>query len=93
MNNFAGVLRNTLCALVLVLVVGSGALMAQVSISIPSISVVPGETLKIPVNVGDITADSVGSYQFVVTCDTTIIRFTGVDVAGTISEAWGATAN
>ncbi len=67
------------------LAVWGARLEAQVPVGIPTISVVAGSVVRIPVNVGDLTGKDVTSFEFVVSCDTNVVRFTGVDQENTLS--------
>jgi hypothetical protein len=88
MKTFAWSFRSALMGLLLVLSAGSHTLRAQVAVSLPSMSVLPGSTFSIPVNVGSLTGLDVSAFQFNVTCDTNIAMLTGIDENATLSSGW-----
>jgi flagellar hook assembly protein FlgD len=93
MKTFARTFRS-ICFMLALLVVGWGGVYAQtVQVTIPNTAVQPGSTVNIPINVGSLTGLSVTAYEFVVSCDTTILRFTGVNSTGTLSDGLGPVAN
>ena len=65
---------------------GGRTLRAQVSVEIPKLSAKAGTTVRIPLNVGDLTGKDVTSFEFVVACDTTLLRFSGIDQEKTLSS-------
>ncbi|HCA80003.1 MAG TPA: hypothetical protein DEP53_09750, partial [Bacteroidetes bacterium] len=80
--------------LFLLMIAAGGTLVGQsVNVTIPNASALPGATLTIPVNVGDLTGLNVTAFEFEVVCDSTIIRFTGVESSGTLSQGLGPVAN
>src|SRR5512147_3224951 len=85
MKNFANTFRTLVFGLALVLFSGWETLLAQVTVTIPSMSVLPGATITIPVNVGDLAGQNVTAFEFEAVCDSAIIRFTGVESSGTLS--------
>jgi len=77
-----------------ILTMGVFAAEAQLTMSVSTLSAVPGAQVKIPVNIGNVSStNNIGSYEFEMTCDTTIIRFTGVDGVGTLCESAAPTFN
>jgi hypothetical protein len=77
----------------LLMVFGSVIASAQVTITLPNPSTGPNTSLMIPVNVSSLTGLNVVSYEFTAICDTTFVKFTGVDVAGTVSNGLSPLAN
>ena len=80
-------------ALLLGLLVGWGTLQAQVSVSAPTMVAAPGDLVRIPVSVGNLTNLGVSSVELILSCDTTIVRITGYDLTGTVIDGWLASAN
>jgi hypothetical protein len=72
---------------------GAMNLSAQIPIGVPKISASTGTDIRIPLNVGDLTGQNVTSFEFVVSCDTNIIRLTGIDQEGTLSTGLTMFAN
>ena len=70
-----------------------GCLHAQVPVAIPRLSVLPGAVVRIPLNIGDLSGKDVTSFEFVVACDTTVLRFSGVDQEKTLSSGLTMFAN
>jgi hypothetical protein len=70
-----------LSALLLVSAVG----LAQVTVSLPTVTYKIGTTQTIPITVGDLTGKGAISFQFTVTYDTSIVSITGVTTTGTLS--------
>jgi len=65
----------------------AGWVSADVNVSIPNTQGDTGQSISIPVNVSQITAeDSVIAYQFVVTFDENVLDATGVTRTGTLSD-------
>ena len=60
-----------------------------VDVTIPNQSGDSGQSISIPVNVGDLTGLGVISYQFKVTFDENVLDATGVTSSGTLSETSG----
>ncbi len=80
--------------MVLALVSMASVLNGQVRVSLPNQTVLPGAQLSIPVSVDNLSlAQNVDAYGFVVTCDTTIMSFYGIDVSGTLSTGWFTSAD
>ena len=79
--------------LLLGLLFGWGTLQAQVSVSAPTMVAAPGDLVKIPVSVGNLTNLGVSSVELILSCDTTIVRITGYDLTGTVIDGWLASAN
>jgi hypothetical protein len=66
----------------------------QVTVTIPASSLLPGTSVKIPVNVGSTTGANITAFEFVITCDTTIMTLDGVDATGAITAgSWSLLAN
>jgi hypothetical protein len=94
METFVKRTRNRLFGLVVMMVACWGMLFAQqIPITLPALSVLPGTTVNMPVNVGSVTGQNVTAYEFIVTCDTSIMSFTGVVDAGTLSSGLGPLVN
>jgi hypothetical protein len=93
MRTFAQTFQRTSLWLVVLLLVAGGTAFAQVPVSLPNLTAQPGATVTIPVTVGSLTASNIGSYDFEVSCDTTILRFTGADGSGTLSNGLFVVAN
>lgn len=90
-NSFA---RRALWLALLMTAAGFSLVEAQVTLSVPGLSAAPGSQVKIPVNVENVSStNNIGSYEFEMTCDTTIIRFAGVDGVGTLCESAAPTVN
>lgn len=79
--------------MLLALIIGTAVLHSQIAVTLTSISGVPGSTLKIPVNVADLTGKDVSSFEFVVSCDTTVVRLSGIEQKGTLSQGLTMFAN
>jgi len=77
----------------LYLCVACGALQAQVNVRLPALTTKTGSDVKIPVTVPDLNKENITSFEFVVLCDTTIIRFTGTEQEGTLSAGLMMFAN
>ena len=78
----------------LMLTVGWTVAEAQITLTVPSVSAIPGSQVLIPVNIGNVdVTNNVGSYEFEMTCDSTIIRFTGAEAAGTLCAGAAPTVN
>lgn len=95
MNTFVKNFRLAICGIALGLTAGGGIALAQVpiAVTIPNSGALPGAAITIPVNVGDLTGRNVTSYEFEVWCDSTIIRFTGIQSSGTLSAGLGPVEN
>jgi hypothetical protein len=70
-----------------------GTLQAQVNVSVPALTLKAGSEVQIPVKVTDLGREKITSFEFVVVCDTAIIRFTGVEQTGTLSNGLMMFAN
>jgi len=77
--------RRSVSSTVGLLCVVWGTLLAQVPVSLPNLSARGGSELKIPVNVGDLSGLAVTSFEFVVQCDTNVVRLSGIDQERTLS--------
>jgi len=64
---------------------------ADVTVTIADTAGFPGDTLKVPIRVSDLTGLEVYSYQFKLHYDSTVVRAIGVDSAGTLTEGWDRT--
>ena len=93
MNSYARNLRSTLYAFLLLAIVASGKMLAQVTVTVPDIVALPDSSVEIPINVSSVTGLSVIAFEFIVTCDPSILTLDGVDVNGTLSSGWGPIAN
>jgi len=83
-------MRQTSIFLIFLLFIAS-PIFADVFVTLPDTSSFPGDTLKVPINVSDLTGLEVYSYQFKIKYDTTIIRALGIDPTGTLTETWEKT--
>jgi hypothetical protein len=92
-QSIEGRMRSTILVLALLLCAGWGTLCAQVKVIVPALTLKAGSNVQIPVNVGDLAKENVTSFEFVVVCDTVIIRFTGVEQTGTLSNGLMMFAN
>lgn len=73
---------------------GNVVVPAIVFTGVPTTGIRAGQTIKIPVNVSQITdPNNVLSYNFSVTFDPAVINLTNVDLVGTKSEGWTAAVN
>ena len=79
--------------LVLLLFLVSATSLGQVTLSLPNTAASPGSTFSIPVNIAIPAGQNVGSFEFEVLCDTSIMKFTGIDDAGTKTSGNPPTAN
>jgi len=52
-----------------------------------------GDTLSVPINVDDLAGTPVTSYQFSLSYDASLLAFSGLDLAGTLSQTWVVDAN
>ncbi len=77
----------------LLLSAGGSELRAQIPMTIPKLTVQAGTVISIPINVGDLSGKDVTSFEFVVSCDTTFLRFSGVDQEKTLSSGLTMFAN
>jgi hypothetical protein len=93
MKTHAKTLLRSSLVLLLLLMVGLTAGYSQIAVNIPVTVAAAGSSVKIPINVGSLTGQSVTAYEFEVLCDSTILRFTGVDASGTLSDGLGPVAN
>jgi hypothetical protein len=50
--------------------------------------VTEGANILIPVDISDVSAESVTAYGLIVQCDPDILAFTGVQEQGTLTEGW-----
>jgi hypothetical protein len=71
-------------ALLLVSAIG----VAQVAVTLPSVTAKVGTNQSIPITVGDLTGKGVVSYQFTITYNPAIVTITGV-TAGPLATAFG----
>ena len=62
-----------------------GPATAQISVRLSEICASPDSSILIPLYVGDLSGKDVTSFEFVVSCDTSVLRLTGIDQAGTVS--------
>src|SRR5690606_30782308 len=68
------------------LLVGATPALAQVSVSLPSVTAAAGESGTLDLTVGDLTGEDVIAYQFTVSFDPSVVQLTGVNSAGTLSD-------
>ncbi len=66
---------------------------AQVDVSLPTILAESGETAVLPITVGDLTGENVTAFQFTISYDTNVVKITGFDETGTLSEGMSITPN
>jgi hypothetical protein len=92
-RTFAENLRCLFAGCLLVLSTGGMRLHAQVPMTVPKLSVQGGTIVRIPVSVGDLSGKDVTSFEFVVVCDTTVLRLSGVDQDKTLSDGMTMFAN
>ena len=87
--------RNRFFGLVVLMVACWGMLFAQqVAVTLPAASVLPGSSVTIPVNVGSTTGLNITAFEFIVTCDSTIMTLDGVDATGALSAGtWSLLSN
>lgn len=76
-----------------VTMIGTATLFCQVPINVPKLSAHPGVDLKIPLTTGDLSGQNVTSFEFVVSCDTSVLKLTGVEQEGTLSTGLTMFAN
>ncbi len=81
----------TICFVLIVL--AQLELNAQVRVSLPTLTSNPERTIKIPIMVENIRKQDVTSFEFVVSCDTSVLRLLGVDQKGTLTEGLMMMAN
>jgi hypothetical protein len=80
-------------ALGLLLPVLHSTLSAQIQVKLPEMTAQAGSELSIPLMIGGLGGEKVTAFEFVVSGDTSIVRFTGVEQGGTISEGLTMFAN
>ena len=87
--------RNRIFGVIVLMVACWGMLFAQqVPVTLPALSVLPGTSVSIPIVVGSTTGANITAFEFVVTCDTTIITLDGIDATGTLSTGtWSLLSN
>jgi hypothetical protein len=81
---------SAVCLLVSVLF---SSLTAQVQVRLPEMTAQAGNVITIPVTIGDLGSEKVTAFEFVVSCDTTVVRLSGVEQGGTLSEGLTMFAN
>lgn len=62
------------------------SLIAQVRVSLPNVTSTPGRIFTIPVSVGTIEEEKITAFEFVVSCDTSVMKLLGVEQKGTRTE-------
>ena len=77
-----------LLALVLMAGLGADLATAQIAVSLPNLSGAMGQSLQIPITVGDLTGKGVVSYQFTVTYNSSVLSITSIVTSGTISASF-----
>ena len=75
------------------LLIGATPSMAQVSVSLPAVTAVAGESGTIDLTVGDLTGENVIAYEMTVEFDPDVVQLTGVSTAGTLSEGLEVSPN
>lgn len=86
MRSFKISVIKLLSVFALMLMLGTSIAFAQVSVTFPTVSGAVGSSTTVPITVGDLTGQNVGSYQFTLFYDKTIVDVTGIETAGTKSE-------
>lgn len=61
----------------------------SISVSIPDTSAAPGDTINIPIFVGDVTETQIKSVDLSIELNSNILTPTNVHSSGTLSENWG----
>ena len=61
---------------------------AQIPVEIPETSAEKGESINIPVNVGNLSGQGVIAYQTLIKYDVNILELIGISVNSTLSEIW-----
>jgi len=89
MRNSRTIIKRVAIALSALLLVSAIGL-AQVTVSLPTVSYKVGTTQTIPITTGDLTGKGVIAYQTVITYDKTILTVTGVTTTGTLSATFPA---
>ncbi len=69
-----------------VCLLGARLSLGQISVRLPTVQATVNTSGVVPVEVGDLTGQSVTAFQFIVTYDPTIIEITGVSGDGTLSD-------
>lgn len=87
--------RNRIIGLIVSIVACWGMLSAQqISVTIPATSVQPGTSVSIPVVIGPIGAANITAFEFVITCDSTIMTLDGVsNTSLPIDSTWSLVSN
>jgi hypothetical protein len=78
-------LTSSLFGIIVLMVFGTFIGSAQVTITLPNPSAGPNASLTIPVNVSSLTGLSVTAFEFIALCDTSFVKFDGIDASGTLS--------
>ena len=86
MRNSRTIIKRVAIALSALLLVSAVGL-AQVTVSLPTVTSKVGTTQAIPIAVGDLTSKGAIAFQTVISYDKTIIKMTGVTTTGTLSSA------
>lgn len=81
--------RESILILFLFLIFITTTARADVNVNLPTTSAYPNDTLRVPVNVSNLTGLGIYSYQFKIKYDTTVVKAIGVDSARTLTESWG----
>jgi len=89
MRNSRMIINRVAIALSALLLISSVGL-AQVTVSLPTVSYKVGTTQTIPITTGDLTNKGVIAFQTVINYDKTIIQVTGVTTTGTLSATFPA---
>jgi len=89
MRNSRKIIKRVAIALSALLLVSAFGL-AQVTVSIPTVSYKIGTTQTIAINTGDLTSKGVIAFQTVITYDKTILKITGVTTTSSLSAAFPA---
>lgn len=66
---------------------------SQVKLASPDLVARSGSTLSIPITIGNLTELNVTGFEFIIQCDTTVVRLTGIDQQGTLSQGLMMYAN
>lgn len=75
---------------VLFLMLFSRSVFAQITVTVDSFYASPGDTISIPVSVGDVTDSSIESFQFDLFFSDSVLSPIDATLEGTIAADWGA---
>lgn len=66
---------------------------AQVTARVPDMSVIQGSRIAVPLKISSLGVEKVTAFEFIVTCDTSMLVLEGVDQRGTLTEGLTMFAN